>query len=360
MPKTISTALKSHLTEDATSLATCWKITRRDGAVFTFTDHDTDLVVDSLTYKAALGYSRSAVDNSSSLSVDNMNVEGFIDDDSVTTEDLRAGLYDRAEVLIFLVNWNDLTQGVVRLRKGWFGETTVKPSGVYTAELRGLNGAYAQAIIEVSTPECRADLGDHRCKLPISPAFVARSTAYALGDYVRVASIADPYDKMFRCVQAGTTSSSAVTYSNTIAVSTTDGGAIFTCENAWSRKAHIDPAHSTINQKVFACNFDALDARLTADALWYNGGVLTWLTGPNTGRSVEIKRTVNYGSGIIGFEVFLPLPFPFTMSDTFFIAPGCDKRYQATCIAKFNNRLNFRGEPFLPGQDFLTQYPDAR
>lgn len=358
MPKTISVALKNHLAEDTTSVATCWRIVRRDGQVFTFTDHDVNLTIDALVYKASLGYTRTAIDNTSTLSVDNIEVEGFIDDESITVEDLRAGLYDRAEVYVFLVNWQDLSQGIMRLRKGWFGEAAVTPSGVFRSELRGLAGAYAQNIIEVSTPECRADLGDARCKLPIDPAFIAREASYALGAYVRVASIADPYDKIFKCVQAGVTASIEPAYSNTISISTADGTAIFTCENAWTRKGAID-ASAVIGQKVIKATFTAVDAR-SSDATWYTGGVLTWITGPNTGRGIEVKNWSNLGGGIYEFELFLAIPFPFTLTDTFYIAPGCNKIYVATCITKFDNRLNYRGEPFLPGQDFLTQYPDAR
>jgi hypothetical protein len=35
---------------------------------------------------------------------------------------------------------------------------------------------------------------------------------------------------------------------------------------------------------------------------------------------------------------------------------GCDKRF-ATCAARFDNTLNFRGFPTIPGDDFLTIYP---
>jgi uncharacterized phage protein (TIGR02218 family) len=35
---------------------------------------------------------------------------------------------------------------------------------------------------------------------------------------------------------------------------------------------------------------------------------------------------------------------------------GCDKRF-ATCVTRFANALNFRGEPHLPGNDLLTRYP---
>lgn len=37
---------------------------------------------------------------------------------------------------------------------------------------------------------------------------------------------------------------------------------------------------------------------------------------------------------------------------------GCDKRLE-TCVARFANAANFRGEPHLPGNDLLTRYPGA-
>lgn len=37
---------------------------------------------------------------------------------------------------------------------------------------------------------------------------------------------------------------------------------------------------------------------------------------------------------------------------------GCDKRFE-TCVTRFDNAVNFRGEPHLPGTDLLTRYPGA-
>jgi len=37
---------------------------------------------------------------------------------------------------------------------------------------------------------------------------------------------------------------------------------------------------------------------------------------------------------------------------------GCDKTLE-TCVARFANAANFRGEPHLPGTDLLTRYPGA-
>jgi len=51
--KTTSVALAQHLAGEMTTLATYWKIIRRDGVVRGFTDHVRDLEIDGVTYKAA-------------------------------------------------------------------------------------------------------------------------------------------------------------------------------------------------------------------------------------------------------------------------------------------------------------------
>jgi hypothetical protein len=52
----ISAGLQTHIAGEVTTLATCWKMTRRDATVLGFTDHDADIVFDSVTYKAATGF----------------------------------------------------------------------------------------------------------------------------------------------------------------------------------------------------------------------------------------------------------------------------------------------------------------
>jgi hypothetical protein len=58
-------------------------------------------------------------------------------DDGITEEDLRTGRYDFAEVRMFLVNYQDLGQGILKLRRGWLREVTIR-DGMYVAELRGV------------------------------------------------------------------------------------------------------------------------------------------------------------------------------------------------------------------------------
>ena len=128
--KSASPSLAAHLAGDVTTLATFWRITRLDGTEFFFTDHDRDILFEGNVYKASTGYSRTAIANDSSLGVDNLDLEGVFDSAAVTEEELPAGLFDQAEVRIFLVNWADPSMGSLRMRRGWFGEVVLSEQGI--------------------------------------------------------------------------------------------------------------------------------------------------------------------------------------------------------------------------------------
>ncbi len=72
--------------------------------MFRFTDHDRDLEVDGEMYQASAAASRTAISNAAGMGVDSLDVEGVFDSAAVTEAEPRAGLFDRAEVRIFLVD----------------------------------------------------------------------------------------------------------------------------------------------------------------------------------------------------------------------------------------------------------------
>ena len=283
--KAASSALATHLAGEVTTLASCWRVTRKDGAEFFFTDHDRDLVVDGQVYQASTGYSRTAIMNDASLSVDNLDVDGVFDAATITEEALRAGLFDHAEVRVFLVNWADLSMGVLKMRRGWFGEVVLNENGKFRTELRGMAQALQQRLGEIYSPECRADLGDARCKVNLA---------------------------------------------------------------TWTRTGTVT---GVTDRAVFTAT---IDGAATTDG-WFNGGLLTWVTGANAGRGIEVK---SWTAGTGRIELFIAMGYAIVIGDTFGVYPGCDKRLE-TCIGRFNNVINFRGEPYVPGIDAMMQYPDA-
>ncbi|MEE8608992.1 MAG: DUF2163 domain-containing protein [Nitrospiraceae bacterium] len=195
--KSASTELDTHLQEEVTSLTMCWKVKRVDGTLFHFTEHDVDIPIDAdgegvATYSASSSYNRSAIVNDDSLAVDNLDLTGVLDSLEIDETELRRGLFDFAEILVFVVNWKDLSQGILKMRKGWLGEVTITPNGFFQAELRGLTQALSRTIGDLYSPECRVDLGDSLCKIPIFPEVAVRNKVYALGDFVRATSDLEP------------------------------------------------------------------------------------------------------------------------------------------------------------------------
>ena len=173
--KPTTPALAAHLAGEVTTLATCWRLERADGWVRGFTDHDRELVVDGLTYVASTGFLPSAIKTASDLSVDNLDVDGFLDDAALRAEDLIAGLFDGARIEVFIVNWADLGQGRLLLRKGFLGEIK-RADQRFSAEIRGLSNRLQQTAGKLYSRLCRVDLGSSECGVALGP----RTDAYAV------------------------------------------------------------------------------------------------------------------------------------------------------------------------------------
>jgi uncharacterized phage protein (TIGR02218 family) len=172
--------LAAHMALGTTSLATCWRVTLLNGAVYGFTDHDQTLIVSGVTYEAASGFLPSALMTQSKLAPDNQSAQGFLDSDNISPADLSAGLWDHAEIYVFRVNWRDVSLGVEVLSRGHLGEVGLQ-RGVFNAEVRGLTAAYAQASSAVYQPGCRADFGDARCGVALGAWTVTGTVATVSG-----------------------------------------------------------------------------------------------------------------------------------------------------------------------------------
>jgi uncharacterized phage protein (TIGR02218 family) len=82
---------------------------------------------------------------------------------------------------------------------------------------------------------------------------------------------------------------------------------------------------------------------------YFAEGVLTWTSGVSAGLAVKVK-----GFTVLGvFTLSQPMLQAISVGDTFSVVAGCQKRLE-DCATKFNNVLNFQGEPHLPGIDAMT------
>lgn len=265
---------------ELTTLAFCWRIERRDGVTLAFTSHDRDLWIGGLRHRAAPGMVPSAIATTDGLDVGTLDIGGALTSDAIRADELAAGRWDGARLRLTAVDWSAPEDAPVLLARGELGDIEIRDGG-FGAELRGLVALLERPVVEATSPECRAMLGDRRCRVDLAP----RTRV------LRVASVVD-----------------AVTL-----------------------------------------DLDAPEP--VADAYGY--GVLRWMTGPNVGIDSAV-------AGSSGTRIWLrdPPPFPAEPGVRVQIVEGCDRSF-ATCRDRFDNALNFRGEPHLPGADLLTRYPGA-
>lgn len=86
------------------------------------------------------------------------------------------------------------------------------------------------------------------------------------------------------------------------------------------------------------------------DEDWFARGNLTWTSGANAGLKAEVKLHAKSLS-LVTFELWQATPEAIEAGDEFTVTAGCDKEAK-TCRLKFDNLINFRGFPDVPGVDF--------
>lgn len=355
--KTISANMTTHISGDALTLARCIMLEREDGTRLGFTDHPRNITVDmgtgegSETFTGTGGFNSTAHASDVGLQVDNLDMIGVIDDARITEEDLIGGKYEGAKFWIFDVNYNAPSDGVIKIDYGEVGDIEINDQ-TWIAKLRSIPSLLAQSVGEKFGRYCRATLGDEDCTVDLDPAEWQESTDYAVDDIVKATS----YDaRRYVCTTAGKSGGTEPTWNTTITNTTNDNTVVWTTFEAWTKEG--SPTTVTSNQ-VFT------DSSRTEAANWFRQGVVTWVTGNNAGLSEQVKE--NNGSGQI--TLLHPMPFDIETSDTYTISVGCNHllklpgdvwgtAYTGDCRAKFDNVVNFFGEPDIPGNDEILKGP---
>ena len=389
--KSASSAMQSHLRVDCTTLCRLYKITRTDGSVFTFTDHDSDVStvgyeayisdadgnpsIGGYVYEAAVGFSPTASQSKNDLSVDNQTADCFIDSVVIKENEVLFGFWDAAVVEIRAVNWADLTMGEIKLRKGSMGNITMK-NGMFTAELLGLGNKLQVLTGLTYGATCDAELGDSRCKaiVPTETGVVNTSPSVGLNDAHHIT----PYSGLAGAGAEGSGVFTVVTEnphnSNqgpVIPATGTTGHGTFELFNCtvyngaqtytYSVTSGAAPvAGDTVTITGFSgapyngtFAIGSVVPSATSGEGYYADGIMTFTSGNNSGLSYQIK-------GWDGITLTLDLAL-FTApanGDTFIISPGCGHNV-FDCLNKFNNLPNHRGFPTIPGMDSILNYPDA-
>lgn len=273
-----------------------------DGDVVRVTDHTRNLVVDSNEYISII-IDASQIQQTSGLEADNLEITTILND-AFSSQMLRNKKWYGARVDFARYNPVDVTMGPALRRVCRVGQAAVSR---YTAkaELRTRAQLLDQPVGDLVTPYSLTELGDARCKIDLNSQTV------------------DDYE---------------ITMTATV----------------------VD----VIDRQVFEC---ALDGEIktgeeVAPDDFYKQGRCVFTSGNNTG--AEFKIITNVAGAIIGppqsnlITLWLPTNYDISLGDTLTLIAGCDKT-RAQCRDKFDNVINFRGFPDVPGPDKVFAIPET-
>lgn len=172
----LPTTAQLHFARESRRLTIAGVIEKNDGSFVRCTQHDEDLEIDTGDlagfYLAAAAVSGSDVQTSSDMSVDNMEISGYLTDalsfTGFSKADIKAGLFANAPFQTFLCQWDapDLWQLV--FRRGFLGEIKDTAEGAFQVEWRGLFQPLQQLVGRTVSERCDVKrFGDARCKLDV-------------------------------------------------------------------------------------------------------------------------------------------------------------------------------------------------
>jgi uncharacterized phage protein (TIGR02218 family) len=266
--------MRVYFDRELDTVATFWRVFRRDGTALAFTSHDRDLNFGGMTHRAAPGMIPAAIRLTAELGNDSAEAQGALSHDSIREDDLAAGLFDEAAITIGAVDWATLDHHT--LYTGQIGRIEDDRTQ-FAAELRSAKSLLERDLVPRTSPTCRAEFCGRGCGLS-----AARFTT------IRTLSAIDPE-------------------SNRVQVTGLDGE-------------------------------DYLDGRVR------------FLGGPQTGITFGI---IDAQGDWLGLD--RPLVVGTSPGTRIELREGCDHTI-ATCAGRFANGINFRGEPYLPGNDLLARY----
>jgi uncharacterized phage protein (TIGR02218 family) len=253
------------------NLVTCIRMQLPNDIVYCFCDNEDDFYFEKEKYISSLSFTVGQLNKSSQLGDDNFKIKFAIDGKFFEKSKLIANHYSAAFVEVFLI---DLLEDVKRkklVNSGWVGAVSIKENH-FTTEINCLSSKLNCIINQSYSSNCRAKLGDARCKI----------------------------DK-----------------------------------SNFSFKGIVG---DIIEENVF------LDQSINKENGYYNYGEIKFLNGELESRVFLVKENIDQKIYIQAFE-----KLNIKVGDQYELIAGCNKSIQ-TCIAKFNNAINFRGEPFIPNK----------
>lgn len=286
-------------------------------------------------------------------------------DDLIKQTDAADGKYRGGQCIIEECDPDHPELGKKTLLDGLIGpiyEVRVDEATLLNISVRGSLSAMRGLVGKKYAANCDYDLGDDHCRVPIRPAEQTRNKVYVTklnastvdgngtGFATRVRTASDgglptEFENVYyECTTAGTTDTvpPSPPYDPTPGNTTTDGTAVFTCRDAFTRSFEI----ASVDANGFQFTTTTVNDPRAVDG-WFSEGYAIITDGLTPGLLIPITNWVNSTKVVTSAD---NLTLRIQAGDVGEIIAGCDKR-RATCFSKFDNILNFGGwGTFAPGR----------
>ena len=285
--RTVGAGLQTHLETGATTVCFLLKITPIAGTEFGVTSLDIDVDYDD--GGGTLTYEAAKGLNQSavksSAGLEVANSEAMLlVGTNFTKAEINAGVLDYAAYVVYRINYKNQSDGRYLVTSGRTGIVRSNDDLSGVMELRGLSQQLKQNFVDLDSITCRARFGSQ------------------VGE------------EQFPC--------------------TFDAAALFQNDTVLSVGSEADREFTaTVTPAAVGPN----------GALPFTVAIVEFLTGNNAGLTVETES-------VVGDVVTLRFHTPYDMviGDTYKIRPDCDKKYEDSCIALYDNNLFNRSEPWTP------------
>lgn len=240
---------------------TLWSITRRDGVVLRVTNSDRQIFFEGELYDPDNAVNASATARSEGLSPHDRTLTGVVSNESITLNQLQAGLLRNAVVNEIIVDRKYPWAGAALRKRYQVGKVKFTDS-TWEVQVRTLAGRLQHQIGNVYSRICRFTLGDSKCGVNLGQFQT---------ELLTVSSVSAPCNTR--------------------------------TEFEFTSQGYVD---------------DRADG-------YANFGFLTFLSGLNAGFTVEIQSETRQGGGAVTLLLLDPTPFDIDLGDSFRVTAGCDR-----------------------------------
>lgn len=291
--------MKAHVADYATRVY-CVRIEPSGAApAVRLAGHPVDLAMSNgELYLTESGYEFSGLAASSTFASSSIDLSGILQMGAIDRDDLMAGVYDNARLYLFATSWANPIEDEEPCGLYFFGKVQIEDER-YGVQLMGAIDVLSQSTGRTYSPSCPWTLFDQTLDGHVLPAQQSRCSGP-------------------RSAPDGPTLAAFKVTGTVTAVA---------------------------SQYVIG------DSGRSEPADYFAYGAIRFTTGANAGlKAQEIKK---FGAGIVEVhEAFFYMP---QVGDQYEMIPGCRKRLEQDCVAKWANGRNFGGQAHVPAPSVYSQ-----